>query len=71
MEHRQAPAVLCAITSSDTSAWLPPNTPLVNGTATITGNFYFGATGTWTVIATDQAPGTLTSGVSTPITITR
>ena len=59
-----------AITSSDTSAWLPPNTPLVNGTVTITGNFYFGASGTWTVTATDVPnPGTISAGTSTPITI--
>ena len=59
-----------AITSSDTTAWLPPNTPLVNGTVTITGNFYFDASGTWTVTATDVPnPGTISAGTSTPITI--
>jgi len=60
-----------AITSSDTSAWLPGNATLANGTVTITGDFFFGATGTWTVTATDQPPGTLSPGVSTPITISQ
>jgi hypothetical protein len=60
-----------AITSSDTSAWLPPNTALVNGTVTIVGNFFFQSSGTWTVTATDQPPGTLSPGVSTPITISQ
>ncbi len=58
-----------AITSSDTTAWLPVNATLVNGTVTITGNFYFGTAGTWTVTATDQPPGTLSPGTSTAITV--
>jgi len=60
-----------AITSSDTSAWLPPNYVLVGGTVTIPGIFNFNATGTWTITATDAAPGTLSPGVSTPITISQ
>jgi hypothetical protein len=61
-----------AITSSDTGAWVPAINPtLVNGTVTVVGNFYFGDTGTWTVTATDQPPGTLSPGVSTPITISQ
>ena len=56
-----------AITSSDTTAWLPANTALVSGTATISANFYFGTAGTWTVTATDQGPGTLSPGTSSPV----
>jgi hypothetical protein len=59
-----------AITSSDTTAFLPPNATLVNGTVTITGNFFFGSSGTWTVTATDVTTGsTLLPNTSTPITV--
>ena len=59
-----------AITSSDTSAWLPPNATLANGTVTITGNFFFQSSGTWTVTATDVTPAsTVSAGTSTSITI--
>jgi hypothetical protein len=59
-----------AITSSDLSAWLPPNATLANGTVTITGNFFFQSSGTWTVTATDVTPAsTVSAGTSTSITI--
>jgi hypothetical protein len=58
-----------AITSSDTSAGLPPNTALVNGTATISGSFYFNTSGTWTITATDVTTNTVAAGTSSPITI--
>ena len=48
-----------------------PNYVLVGGTVTIPGIFNFNATGTWTITATDFAPGTLSPGVSTPITISQ
>jgi hypothetical protein len=57
------------ITSSDTTAWLPPNATLVNGTTTISGNFFFGSSGTWTVTATDVTTNTISAGISSPITI--
>jgi len=58
-----------AITSSDSSAGLPPDTALVKGTATISGLFYFGSSGTWTVTATDVTTNTVSSGTSSPITL--
>ena len=67
--HIASSSDIVAISSSDTTAWLPPNATLVGGTATISGNFYFGTAGTWTVTATDQPPGTLSPGTSTAITV--
>jgi hypothetical protein len=58
-----------AITSTDTLAYLPSNTALVNGTATISGEFYFQSSGTWTITATDVTTNTVTAGTSSPITI--
>ena len=58
-----------AITSSDTMAGLPPNTALVNGTATISGAFYFSTSGTWTITATDITTTNVSAGASSPITI--
>ena len=58
-----------AITSDDVSAWVPPNTALVNGTVTILGNTYFGSSGTWTITATDVTTNAISAGTSTPITI--
>jgi hypothetical protein len=58
-----------AITSSDTTAFLPPNAALANGTVTISQNFFFGSPGTWTVIASDVTNTNITNGVSTPITV--
>src|ERR1035437_6073187 len=58
-----------AFTSDDGSAWLPSNTPLVNGTVTIVGNTYFGSSGTWTITATDVTTNAFSAGTSTPITI--
>ena len=60
---------IVAITSSDTQAWLPPNTALVNGTVTIPGNFFFLQTGTWTVTATDTSNTNVTAGVSSPVQV--
>jgi hypothetical protein len=58
-----------SITSSDTTAILPPDTALVNGTATIAGRFYFNTAGTWTVTATDVTTNAVSAGISTPITV--
>jgi len=58
-----------AITSSDTSASPLPNATLANGTATISGSFYFGSSGTWTITATDVTTNTVSAGTSSPITI--
>jgi hypothetical protein len=58
-----------AITSSDTLAALPPDTALVNGTATISGTFSFNSSGTWTITATDVTTNTVAAGTSSPITI--
>lgn len=58
-----------SFTSSDTSAWLPPNTTLVKGSANIIGNTFFNASGTWTITATDTSTNTVAAGVSTAITI--
>ena len=60
---------IVAITSSDGSAFLPPNATLVNGSVTITGNFFFGSSGTWTVTATDTTNPAISAGTSTAITI--
>jgi len=60
-----------AITSTDTTAFTPPNTALVNGTVTITDNFFFGQTGTWTITATDVTNPAILPGTSTPITISQ
>lgn len=60
-----------AFTSTDTAASLPMNTPLVNGTLTITGQTYFGTLGTWTITASDVTSSAVSNGVSTPITITQ
>jgi hypothetical protein len=57
------------ITSSDTSAGLPPDTALLNGTTTIADIFYFGSPGTWTVTATDVTTNTVSAGTTTPITV--
>jgi hypothetical protein len=62
------------ITSSDPSAYLPTDAPLVNGTITFlgTGNFFsFGSTGTWTITASDVTTNAVANGVSTPITISQ
>jgi hypothetical protein len=56
-----------AFSSTDNSAFIPGNLTLVNGTGSAT--VLFGQSGTWTYTATDQPPGTLTAGTSTPITI--
>jgi len=58
-----------AITSDDTTAFLPPNATLAGGTVTITGNFFFGSSGTWTVTATDTTNPAISAGTSTAITI--
>jgi hypothetical protein len=57
------------ITSTDTTAFLPPNATLAGGTVTITGNFFFGSSGTWTVTATDTTNPAISAGTSTAITI--
>ncbi len=54
------------ITSSDNSASLPPNQPLVNGTGQY--SLQFGTAGTWTVTATDVTTNA-TAGVSSPIVV--
>ncbi len=65
------------ITSSDTSAGLPADAPMVFGTVTFSENssvpnpFYFGSTGTWTITATDVTTNNVASGTSTPITISQ
>jgi hypothetical protein len=62
------------ITSSDPSAYLPTDAPLVNGTITFlgTGNFFsFVSTGTWTIRASDVTTNAIANGVSTPITISQ
>jgi hypothetical protein len=62
------------ITSSDPSAYLPTDAPLVNGTITFlgTGNFFsFASTGTWTITASDVTTNAVANGVSTPITISQ
>ena len=58
-----------AITSTDALAALPPDTALVNGTATISGSFSFNTSGTWTITATDVTTNTVSAGTSSPITI--
>jgi hypothetical protein len=68
--HLVSTSTTVAFTSSDTTAWLPPNATVVNGTVTISGNTYFGSSGTWTITATDVPnPGTIAAGTSSPITI--
>ena len=61
------------ITSSDTSAYLPADTALANGTVTFSGTginpFWFQSSGTWTITATDVTTNTVKSGTSTAITI--
>jgi hypothetical protein len=60
------------ITSSDTSAGLPADAPMVFGTVTFSSSlnpFYFGSTGTWTITASDVTTNAVKSGTSTPITI--
>jgi hypothetical protein len=52
------------ITSSDTSAGLPADAALVNGTASFT--VYFGQAGTWTVTATDVTDSTKTANTGSP-----
>ncbi len=54
------------ITSSDNSASLPPNLPLINGTGQY--SLQFGTAGTWTVTATDVTTNA-TAGVSSPIVV--
>jgi len=56
-------------TSTDTLAAYPPDTALVNGTKTFTGQTLFGSLGTWTVTASDATTNTISAGTSTPITI--
>jgi hypothetical protein len=60
------------ITSTDTSAGLPTDAPMVNGTVTFSSSlnpFYFGSSGTWTITASDVTTNAVKSGTSTPITI--
>lgn len=61
------------ITSSDTSAGLPTDAPLVNGTITFssTGNnyFYFGSTGTWTITATDTTTTSIKANTSSSLVV--
>jgi nucleoid-associated protein YgaU len=52
------------ITSSDSSAGLPADAALVNGTASFT--VYFGQPGTWTVTATDVTDSTKTANTGSP-----
>jgi len=56
-----------SITSSDTSAVLPPNATLVNGTGTF--SFTFGSTGTYTVTATDVTDPTKASNTGSSTTV--
>lgn len=60
-----------AISSSDTSAFLPNNAALVNGTITFTGGngFAFSTQGTQTVTATDVSDGTKTASTSSNVTV--
>lgn len=59
-----------SFTSTDSSAILPSNAPLVRGTLTIQGQTYFDTSGTWTITATDVATGTtIAPATSTAITI--
>jgi hypothetical protein len=67
--HIAACSDTVGFTSTDTTAWLPPATALVNGTVTISGNCYFGSSGTWTITATNATTLTMTPGTSTPITV--
>jgi len=52
------------ITSSDSSAGLPPDAALVNGTGSF--SIYFGQSGTWTVTATDVTDSTKTANTGSP-----
>ncbi|HVM48878.1 MAG TPA: hypothetical protein VMU04_12675 [Candidatus Acidoferrum sp.] len=59
-----------AITSSDSTAFLPSNPTLVSGTAVISpADFFFGQAGTWTVTATDVTTNAVAAGTSTAITV--
>jgi hypothetical protein len=57
------------ITSTDTSAFTPSNTALVNGTVTIIGDFEFGTPGTWTITATDVTDTNVLAGTSSPVSV--
>ncbi len=54
------------ITSSDTTAGLPADVPMVNGTITFLAAgfnyFYFGSVGTWTITASDVTTNAVASG---------
>ena len=52
------------ITSSDSSAGLPADAALVNGTGSF--SVYFGQSGTWTVTATDVTDATKTANTGSP-----
>jgi hypothetical protein len=41
----------------------------VNGTITFPGETYLFTSGTWTITATDIAPGSTLTGTSSPVTI--
>ena len=57
------------LTSTDTAAALPADAALVNGTVTFPGETYLFTSGTWTITATDIAPGSTLTGTSSPVTI--
>jgi len=59
------------ITSTDPSAYLPLDSPLLNGTVTfsIANPFWFGTPGTWAITATDVSTNNVAPGASTSITI--
>lgn len=54
-------------TSDDTTAFLPSNTALNNGTLTAT--MFFGSAGSWTVTATDVTDGTKTPNTGSATTV--
>jgi len=58
-----------AITSSDSSALLPLNAPLVNGTGTFDVEFF--TTGSQTVTATDQTNSQIAPNTGSPTTVTQ
>ncbi|PWU10118.1 MAG: hypothetical protein C5B50_26130 [Verrucomicrobia bacterium] len=57
-----------SFSSTDATANLPPNTALVNGSATISGLTQFNTAGTWTITATDVTTGSIASGASSSVT---
>ena len=56
------------ITTTDGSAFTPLDTPLVNGTAVISG-LDFQDTGSWTVTATDESTATISPVTSSAVTV--